>query len=108
MIVTMGDYFICPRYPDIEDNPPLWEKLTGKYDIYPRIPSDYSDIETLGTIEIKVTDNVLLTSDSKVLKPTSYTDIIIVGGIFDGETMIYDEITGNITWQSVVYAPSDR
>jgi hypothetical protein len=59
----------------------------------------------LGTIEINIEDNVLLTTDGKVLKPISNTEIIIVGGVFDGETMIYDEMTGNITWQNVVYKP---
>ena len=105
MVVTMGDHFVCPRYPDIEGVPPFWERLIGKYDIFPRIPSVYSVVETLGTIEIITKDDVLLTSDYKVLKPISNTEIIIVGGIFDGETMIYDSQTGNITWQNVIYKP---
>jgi hypothetical protein len=105
MVVTMGDHFVCPRYPDIEGVPSFWEKLIGKYDIFPRTPSVYSDVETLGTFEIILKDNVLLTSDDKVLKPISNTEIIIVGGIFDGETMIYDSQAGNITWQNVIYKP---
>jgi len=105
MIVAMGDYFVCPRYPDVEEVPTLWVDLIGKYDIYPRIPSIYSDAETLGTIEIKIEDDVLLTTDNKILKPISDTEIIIVGGVFDGETMIYNDETGNITWQNVVYKP---
>jgi hypothetical protein len=105
MIVTMGDYFICPRYPDVEAVPAFWGELVGNYDIYPRIPSVYSDEVTLGKLEIKVKDGVLLTSDNKVLKPTSDTEILIVGGIFDGETMIYDTQTGTITWQNVIYRP---
>lgn len=105
MVVTMGDYFVCPRYPDIEEVPNLWLDLIDKYNIYPRIPSIYSDAETMGTVEIKIEDNVLLTSDGKVLKPINNTEIIIVGGIYDGETMIYDDETGNITWQNVVYEP---
>jgi CubicO group peptidase (beta-lactamase class C family) len=105
MVVTMGDHFVCPRYPNIEEAPSFSEKLIGKYDIFPKIPSVYSEVETLGTIEIIIKDNVLLTSDNKVLKPISNTEIIIVGGIFDGETMIYDSQTGNITWQNVIYKP---
>jgi CubicO group peptidase (beta-lactamase class C family) len=105
VVVTMGDHFVCPRYPDIEGVPSFWERLLGKYDIFLRIPSVYSDVETLGTIEIIAKDNVLLTSDDKVLKPISNTEIIIVGGIFDGETMIYDSQTSNITWQNVIYKP---
>jgi hypothetical protein len=105
MVVTMGDHFVCPRYPNIGQVPSLSEKLIGKYDIFSKTPSVYSEVETLGTIEIIIRDNVLLTSDNKVLKPISSTEIIIVGGIFDGETMIYDSQTGNITWQNVIYEP---
>jgi CubicO group peptidase (beta-lactamase class C family) len=103
MIVNMGDCFVCPRYPDIEAVPASWGELVGEYDIYPRIPSVYGDEATLGKLEIKVKDGVLLTSDNKVLKPISNTEILIVGGIFDGETMIYDAQTGTITWQNVIY-----
>jgi hypothetical protein len=105
MIVNMGDCFVCPRYPDSEEEPASWGELVGKYDIYPRIPSVYSDEVTLGKLEIMVKDGVLLTSDSKVLRPISNTGILIVGGIFDGETMIYDTQTGTITWQNVIYRP---
>ena len=105
MIVNMGDCFVCPRYPDIEAVPASWGELVGQYDISPRIPSVYSDEATLGKLEIRVKDGVLLTSDSKVLKPISDTEILIVGGIFDGETMIYDTQTGTITWQNVIYEP---
>jgi hypothetical protein len=105
VIVTMGDYFVCPRYPDIEATPPLWAKLIGEYEVLPRKPSAYSDTKTLGNIEIKVKGDVLLTSDNKVLKAINETEIIIVGGIFDGETMIRDIATGSITWQDVVYEP---
>jgi hypothetical protein len=105
MIVRMGDCFICPRYTNIELAPAFWQELVGKYDIYSRITSVYSDEVTLGTVEIKVEDGVLLTSDNKVLTPISNTEILIVGGIFDGETMIYDAQTGTITWQNVTYKP---
>ena len=105
MIVNMGDCFICPRYHDIEKVPAFWEELVGKYDIYHRIPSAYSNEVTLGKLEVKVKDGVLITSDNKVLMPISNTEILIVGGIFDGETMIYDSQTGTITWQNVVYKP---
>ena len=108
LIVTMGDYFVCPRYTEIEAIPPLWRELTDKYETFPRKSSVYSDNETMGTIEIKVEDSVLLTSDNKILKPINDTEIIIVGGIFDGETMIYDAETGNITWQNVIYRPLDE
>ena len=68
---------------------------------------NYSDMETLGTIQIYIDDNVLFTSDGKVLRPNNTNNIIITGGIFDGETMIYDEQTGSITWQHSIYMPVD-
>jgi hypothetical protein len=105
MIVNMGDCFVCPRYPDIEEVPASWGELVGEYDIYPRVPSVYGDAGTLGELEIKVEDGVLLTSDNRILRPISDTEILIVGGIFDGETMIYDSQTGTITWQNVTYRP---
>jgi hypothetical protein len=105
MIVNMGDYFVCPRYPDIEEVPASWGELVGEYDIYPRVPSVYGHAGTLGELEIKVEDGVLLTSDNRILGPISDTEILIIGGIFDGETMIYDSQTGTITWQNVIYEP---
>ena len=105
MIVNMGDCFVCPRYPYVEPVPASWGELAGEYDIYPRVPSVYSDAATLGRLEIAVEDGVLVTSDGRVLKPISDTEILIVGGIFDGETMIYDTQTGTITWQNVIYRP---
>ncbi|HEX74164.1 MAG TPA: hypothetical protein G4N93_03345 [Dehalococcoidia bacterium] len=108
MIVYMGDYFVCPRYPVVETVPILWEELTGAYDLYARTPSVYSDEDLMGTVEIKVKDGILMVSNGKYLKPISDTEIQIVGGIFDGETMIYDAETGSITWQNLIYRPKDK
>ena len=107
MIVVAGDSFhiICPKYPEIDEVPPLWDKLIGEYDIYPRIPSRYSDSEILGADSIRAEDNVLSTSSGRILVPINDTEIIIVGGINDGETMIYDDETGSITWQNMTLKP---
>lgn len=103
MIVTMGDNFICPKYPELQNIPSLWQDLVGEYEIYPRTPSIYSDTEILGTTEIKIIDHVLLTTNGKFILPINDKEIIIIGGIFGGETMIYDKTTGNISWQNEVY-----
>lgn len=105
MIVYMGDYFICPRYLVVDDIPDAWEKLIGEYELYLRHPSEYSDEDILGTAVIMVEKGMLIMSDGKYLNPISSSQILIVGGIFDGETMIYDEDTGTITWQNLVYMP---
>ena len=108
MVVTLGGsyHITCPRYPDLKEVPSRWTQIIGEYDAYPRVGSSYSDAETLGSIRITIANNVLSTSDGRLLRLISDTDIIIVGGIFDGETMIYDDETGNITWQDRVYRPA--
>lgn len=105
MILTFGDRFICPRYPEIDKIPDLWNELIGKYEMIPRVPSIYSDEDSLGTIEILINDQVLQMSDGKVLLPKGESVIIIVGGIFSGETMVYKEESGEIFWQHVIYKP---
>jgi CubicO group peptidase (beta-lactamase class C family) len=109
MILTAGGSFhiVCPKYPEISEAPPLWQKLIGEYDIYPRIPSVYSDSEILGADSIQAEENVLSTSSGKLLLPIDETEIIIVGGINDGETMIYDDKTGSITWQNMILKPAE-
>ncbi len=47
--------------------------------------------------------NILLKTNGKFILPINDKEIIIIGGIFGGETMIYDKITGNISWQNEVY-----
>ena len=46
---------------------------------------------------------VLHTSETKVLLPVSETEIRIVGGIYDGETMTRDPQSGAIVWQTAIY-----
>ena len=41
------------------------------------------------------------------LYPISETEIIILGGPFAGETMVYEPATGHITHQWVVYKPTE-
>ena len=108
MIITMGDHFVCPRYDNIEEIPSFWKELEGKYDAYSRVHSEYTDSDLLGNVEIYIDDIVLYMSDGKVLRQKSSTELIIVGGIFDGETMTYDKKSGNITWQHTVYKPASE
>ena len=105
MILTLGDsyYITCPEYPMADEVPPLWLELEGQYQVLPRHPSVYSDSDAMGTIDIFISEGVLMTSDAKVLLPLSETQIQIVGGIFDGEIMDLDTEARSITWQNVVY-----
>jgi CubicO group peptidase (beta-lactamase class C family) len=105
MILTMADHFICPRYPEMEEIPDGWNELVGQYEMVPRVPSIYSDEETLGTVEILIDDQVLQMSDRKILMMESESVIRIVGGIYSGETMIWNRENGEISWQHVIYKP---
>jgi len=109
MILTVaGSYHItCPKYPEVKTVPPIWEKLEGEYKTHTRIRSAYSDADVLGDMAIEIVDKVLLAPELKAaLWPISSREILIVGGAFDGETMVYEEETGNLFWQDVIYRPS--
>ena len=108
MILNLEDAFhlTCPKYPDINEIPSLWRRLTGKYNLHTRIKSKYSESEIIGDEEIKIVDNVLVTTGQKAIVPLNDKELIIIGGPFDGETMLYDNDTGNITWQNVIYKPA--
>ena len=107
MILTLEDAFhlTCPKYPEIDEIPPLWHQLTGKYDLHLRVKSKYSETEIIGDAEVKIVDNVLIMTGEKTIIPITETEIIIIGGPFDGETMLYDKDTGTIIWQNVIYKP---
>lgn len=111
MLLTVeGSYRItCPRYPDVETVPPLWDALPGKYRIHTRIPSRHSKADVLGETEIRMEDNVLLLSGLKAaLWPLNDSEILILGGPFGGETMTYDRESGNITRQNMIYKPHEK
>ncbi len=81
-----------------------WRKLEGEYEAYPRFESRFTGEKRFGRAEIMLKDNfLLLPSHRAVLMPLNDTELIIKGGLFDGETMLYDPVTGYITWQDVVY-----
>lgn len=107
LIVTMGDHFVCPKYPTVDIIPSMWENLIGSYEIHPRTKSDYDGDDALTVIEIFEDNNILKASNEMILYPYNEDNIVIVGGIFDGETMTYDKNTGDITWQSFIYKPVD-
>ena len=107
MIIEMGDVFFCPRYTTAEDIPDLWVALEGKYTRNFRHPSEYSENEDIATVEIKVIDGILMFGDSFALLPYDDNKLLIQGGIFHGETMEYDPVTGIIKCQQHIYVPVD-
>jgi len=105
MIVKMGECLICPRYPQKNTLPPEWEKYIGEYTILPYIPSTYGEAGSMGTMEIKFTNGLMHTSSGKYLIPSEDGNILICGGVFDGEKMTYDSSAGTISWQNCIYEP---
>jgi len=106
MVINIGDiaYEICPRYPGLEDIPPLWKNLTGEYELVARLPSGSAGTDVLGHSKIWMEDGVLQMAGSVgPILPLSETEIVIQSGPFVGETMVYDSATGNIYHQSVVF-----
>jgi hypothetical protein len=110
MIIHLGDFAhqVCPRYSEFTEIPGLWEQLAGEYDLVKRLPSGHAGREVIGRDEITIEDGVLkMPGVVGPLKPIGETEIIILGGPFAGETMIYDPDTGTITHQWVVYKPAE-
>ena len=110
MIINISDisYEVCPRYPEFTEIPALWEELTGVYELVARLPSGNIGSEIVGRDEIKLEGGVLkMPGVIGPLKPISGTEIIILGGPFAGETMVYEPGTGYIYHQWVVYKPTE-
>ena len=108
MILTLEGTvnFICPRYQEISEIPSQWYELVGEYEVYARFESAYWDGSSFGKEEIRIENNVLLMSGLQgALKPISETVILLVGGVFDGETVFYESETGNLLWQDKIFKP---
>ncbi|MCK5758430.1 MAG: beta-lactamase family protein, partial [Clostridiales bacterium] len=105
MILEMGDVFFCPRYPVSVNSQPLWEEITGKYTTYARTPSEYGDNNPIGTVEITLSNGILLSSYGYGLLPIDGNKILIQSGVFHGETMEYYPDTGEIVWQHLIFKP---
>lgn len=95
----------CPLLDELEK----WKNLEGKYDAYPRFFSRFTGSRKVGGAEIIIRDNIIfIPSHRAVLLPLSDTELVIQGGLFDGETLIYDHQSGYLTWQDVIYQPVIR
>jgi len=106
MIINIHNisYETCPRYPDIEEIPLLWEELIGEYDLVARLPSGAVNRNDLGNATIWMENNILqMGGVVGPIMPISKTEIIILSGPFAGETMIFEPGTGNIYHQSIMY-----
>jgi hypothetical protein len=108
MIINFGglNYESCPRYPEQDEVPPLWEDLSGEYDLKARLPSGAVGKEVLGGTSIWVEDGILsMAGYVGPMLPISETEIIILSGSFQGETLHNDPDTGQLIHQMILYTP---
>lgn len=106
---NLNAYIVCPKIPMVEKIPALWDEVIGEYssEIY------ISEGTNVGKAEIKIVDNVLtvkLIIDIPhfeiyfVLNPISETEMLILDGIFSGETIFYDD-TGYLRLCGITFKP---
>lgn len=106
MIINIHNisYEICPRYPNIEEIPLLWEELIGKYDLVERPPSGAVNGDYLGNATIWMENNILqMGGIVGPILPINETEVIILTGPFAGETMVIEAGTGNIYHQNIIF-----
>ena len=95
---------ICPEYPKIGAIPPLWDEITGEYDLVARLPTGAPGTEVIGQSSIWVEDGVLqMGGGVGPILPINETESIILSGPFAGETMEYNPETGRIYHQRIVF-----
>jgi len=91
------EHVICPRYPAVNEVPPLWEEIAGRYRAVPRVESTYFDGD-FGEVEAVVEDGTLRLGGLRVW-PLSPSELRVVGGEWDGETVLRDPETGEMVFQ---------
>jgi MYXO-CTERM domain-containing protein len=101
------DYQIGLRY-DGDGLPAQWLDLVGQYERRPRIPSIGWDADASWASEVTLGDGGVLMLPGKPLWPISDTELLVVGGQWDGETVIWDPELRQLThgaytwtWQSL-------
>ena len=109
---NFGVAHISPRVLPTEVIPPLLSELVGEYRFVP-----YFTEETIASLKVYITDDVLMGDVASevipdpvtlVLNPISDTEILIVGGPWDGETIFYDSATGDIHWGGMIAKPLEE
>ncbi|MBY8999621.1 MAG: beta-lactamase family protein [Candidatus Heimdallarchaeota archaeon] len=108
LILSIEDvaFITCPSYQVDQELLSNWSSSLGNYETWMRHYSVYTDTEIPGTVTLQIENNVLsLDWQNFILQPISQTELIIIGGPFDGETMELDSDTGFIYWQNIVFKP---
>jgi hypothetical protein len=83
-----------------------WPWLIDEYDVQPHIRSRYSDAESLEITGSEIAGGILrMQPETSALLPVDEERILIVGGVFDGETIDRDPTTAVLEWAAHRYVP---
>jgi len=111
MIVSFENVYhsICPLYNQSNDLISFWSSFLGNYDVWLRHFSIYTGVEIPGSIEFQIVDDILRFSwNNFIVTPISQSELIILSGPFDGETMYRSSESGYIYWQNRVFKPAEN
>jgi len=111
MIINLDNisYEICSRYPKNICYPFNWNVLTGEYQIAERLPNNKIGTFTGRRINIGNVDNILIMSGVYgPIIPLNNKYLTFSTGSFAGEVIEFNEETGNLIHQNVVFVPTQK
>lgn len=96
------EYKVGLRY-DVDALPLSWHDLVGRYRRAPRVSSAHWDADASWPSTVTLTDEGVLTLPGMPLWPISDTELLVVGGEWDGETVLWDPDARTLTHGSNVW-----
>jgi hypothetical protein len=111
MIINLDNisYEICCRYPKNKSYPFNWNVLAGEYKIAERLPNNKTGKFTGKHLNIRNDDNIIIMSGIYgPIIPLSNKYLIFSSGSFAGEVIEFNEETGNLIHQNVVFVPTQK
>jgi len=111
MIINLDNtsYEICCRYPKNISYPINWNVLAGEYQIAERLPNNEIGKLTGRHLNIRNDDNILIMSGVYgPIVPLTEKYLTFSSGSFAGEVIEFNEKTGNLIHQNVVFVPTQK
>jgi hypothetical protein len=111
MIINLDNisYELCCRYPKNISYPFNWNVLAGEYQIAERLPDNGIGKFTGRRVNIRNEDNILIMSGIYgPIFPLTNKYLTFSSGSFTGEIMEYNEETGTLFHQNVVFVPNQK
>ncbi len=105
-IDQLEEYWDSNKNSDNQSDIPNFSYLSTTYALSPRIYSKYTESDDFGEAKIQLKNSILhIPILHAVLMPLSESELIIMGGEWDGETMYVDPETGVLTFQHLIFTP---